>query len=82
MVLVLALCYRIKAGNSPEYLAENTMNFIKAANERPEIGMAFTTFQATVPQRFMDIDKEKALKLGVHLMIYILLLVHLWEVLM
>ncbi len=56
-----------RAGNSPEYLAENTMNFLKAANERPEIGVAFTTFQATVPQRFMDIDKEKALKLGVPL---------------
>jgi hydrophobic/amphiphilic exporter-1 (mainly G- bacteria), HAE1 family len=56
-----------RAGNSPEYLAENTMNFLKAANERPEIGVAFTTFQANVPQRFMDIDKEKALKLGVPL---------------
>ncbi len=56
-----------KAGNTPEYLAENAMKFIKAANERPEIGSAFTTFQATVPQRYMDIDKEKALKLGVNL---------------
>ncbi len=56
-----------KSGNSVDYLAQNTMNFIKAANERPEIGRAFTTFQANVPQRFMDIDKEKALKLGVKL---------------
>jgi HAE1 family hydrophobic/amphiphilic exporter-1 len=56
-----------KAGNTPEYLAQNAMNFIKAANERPEIGSAFTTFQAAVPQRYMDIDKEKALKLGVNL---------------
>ncbi len=56
-----------KAGRTPEYLAENTMKFIKAANERPEIGFAFTTFQATVPQRYMDIDREKALKLGVNL---------------
>ncbi len=56
-----------KAGNTPEYLSENTMKFIKAANERPEIGSARTTFQATVPQRFMDIDKEKALKLGIKL---------------
>jgi HAE1 family hydrophobic/amphiphilic exporter-1 len=56
-----------KGGNTPEYLAQNTMQFIKAANERPEIGKAFTTFQASVPQRYMDIDKEKALKLGVNL---------------
>jgi len=56
-----------RAGNTPEYLAQNAMKFIKAANARPEIGKAFTTFQAAVPQRFMDIDKEKALKLGVNL---------------
>jgi len=56
-----------KAGNTPEYLAENTMNFLKLVNERPEIARATTTFQATVPQRYMDIDKEKALKLGVRL---------------
>lgn len=56
-----------KGGNTPQYLAENTMKFIKAANERPEIGRASTTFQANVPQRFMDIDKEKALKLGINL---------------
>jgi HAE1 family hydrophobic/amphiphilic exporter-1 len=56
-----------KAGNTPDYLASNTMKFIKAANERPEIGKAFTTFQASVPQRYMDIDRVKALKMGVNL---------------
>ncbi len=56
-----------RAGNTPEYLASNAMKFIKAANERPEIGKAFTTFQANVPQRYMDIDREKALKLGIKL---------------
>lgn len=56
-----------KAGNTPEYLSQNAIKFLKAANERPEIGRAGTTFQANVPQRFMDIDKEKALKLGVPL---------------
>jgi len=56
-----------KGGNDPGYLATNTMKFIKAVNKRPEIGRAFTTFQANVPQRYMDIDKEKALKLGIKL---------------
>jgi HAE1 family hydrophobic/amphiphilic exporter-1 len=56
-----------KGGNKIEYLSSNTIKFIKAANEREEIGSAFTTFQANVPQRFMDIDKEKALKLGIKL---------------
>jgi HAE1 family hydrophobic/amphiphilic exporter-1 len=56
-----------KGGNSPDYLAENTQKFIAAANQREEIGQAFTTFQSNVPQRYMDIDKEKALKLGISL---------------
>ena len=56
-----------KGGNTPEYLAKNSMKFIQAANARPEIGRANTTFQANVPQRFMDIDKAKALKLGIKL---------------
>ena len=56
-----------KVGKTPEYLAAHTMKFIQAANARPEIGRAITTFQATVPQRYMDIDREKALKLGVNL---------------
>ena len=43
------------------------MAFIQAASARPEIGNAFTTFVASVPQRYMDIDREKALKLGVSL---------------
>ncbi len=56
-----------KGGNEPDYLAKHAMNFIKTANERPEIGRAFTTFQANVPQRYMNIDREKALKLGISL---------------
>jgi len=56
-----------RGGNDPNYLAQSTMKFLQAANARPEIGSAFTTFQAGVPQRFMDIDKEKALKLGIKL---------------
>jgi HAE1 family hydrophobic/amphiphilic exporter-1 len=49
------------------YLAENTRRFIEAAQKRPEIGTAFTTFQATVPQRFIDVNTEKVLKAGVSL---------------
>jgi HAE1 family hydrophobic/amphiphilic exporter-1 len=56
-----------KGGNTPSYLANNLAKFLKAANERPEIGKAFSTFQASVPQRYMDIDKEKALKMGINL---------------
>lgn len=56
-----------KGGNDPNYLSMNTMKFLKAVNEREEIGRASTSFQASVPQRYLDIDKEKALKLGIRL---------------
>ena len=56
-----------KGGNDPNYLAQNMMKFIKKANARPEIGSAFSTFQANVPQRYMNVDKEKALKMGINL---------------
>ncbi|HSN71745.1 MAG TPA: multidrug efflux RND transporter permease subunit [Steroidobacteraceae bacterium] len=54
-------------GNPPEYLAEQTQRFIQAASARPEIAGATTLFRASVPQIFLDIDKAKALKLGVPL---------------
>jgi len=56
-----------RGGKAPEYLAKQTLNFVQAAMKRPEIGSIFTTFRATVPQRFMEIDRDKVLKSGVSL---------------
>ncbi len=56
-----------KGGNTPEYLAQETRKFMQAAMQRPEIGAIFTTFRPNVPQRFMDIDTDKALKAGIPL---------------
>ncbi|MDX8339709.1 efflux RND transporter permease subunit [Draconibacterium sp. IB214405] len=56
-----------RGGNTPDYLAQNAALFMQAANAREEIANAFTTFQANVPQRYLNIDKEKALKMGVSL---------------
>jgi len=56
-----------KGGNTPDYLAKQTANFIQAAMQRPEIGSVFTTFRANVPQRYMEINKEKVLKAGISL---------------
>jgi len=56
-----------RGGNTPEYLAQESTKFIQAAMQRPEIGSVFTTFRANVPQRFMDIDTDKALKAGIPL---------------
>jgi HAE1 family hydrophobic/amphiphilic exporter-1 len=54
-----------RAGNTPEYLAEQTQRFIQAATQRPEIGGMITTYRASVPQIFMGIDDDQVLKLGV-----------------
>ncbi len=56
-----------RGGNNPEYLATNTNAFIQAAMARPEIGGAFSTYQASVPQKFIDINTDKVLKSGVAL---------------
>jgi len=56
-----------KGGNTPDYLAGQTMKFVQAAMKRPEIGSIFTTFRATVPQRYMEINRDKVLKAGIAL---------------
>ncbi len=56
-----------RGGNSPEYLAKHTDSFMEAALARPEIGSMFTTFRASVPQRYMEINRDKVLKAGIEL---------------
>ena len=56
-----------KRGNTPAYLMDQAVQFIQEASQRPEIGSIFTTFRATVPQRYIEINKDKALKAGVSL---------------
>ena len=56
-----------RAGNTPEYLAEQTTRFAQAATQRPEIAAVVTTFRPSVPQRYMEINREKVLKAGVAL---------------
>ena len=54
-----------KAGNTPEYLQQQTLAFVAAARKRPEIGRVNTTFNATSPQIRLEVDRQKAMKLGV-----------------
>jgi HAE1 family hydrophobic/amphiphilic exporter-1 len=56
-----------KGGNSPSYLAENSMKFLMAASKRPEVGSIFTPFRANVPQRYLNLNRDKALKAGIPL---------------
>ncbi len=56
-----------RAGNELNFLSENVTKFLEAAKKRPEIGSISTTFLPIVPQRFIDVDPDKALKQGVDL---------------
>jgi len=56
-----------RAGNTPEYLQQQTNAFVIAARKRPEIGRVNSTFNATSPQIRLEVDRQKAMKLGVPL---------------
>jgi HAE1 family hydrophobic/amphiphilic exporter-1 len=56
-----------RAGKDINFLADNLNKFMAAARKRPEIGMVTTTFIPSVPQEFINVDKDKALKQGVNL---------------
>ena len=56
-----------RGGNSPGYLAEQTQKFVAAASERPEIGKIYSLYRANVPQKSIQVDREKVEKLGVQL---------------
>ena len=60
-----SLMLQDRGGNTPQYLAEQTQAFIAAAQKRPEIKRIYTTFNAGTPQIKLDIDNDKAMKLGV-----------------
>jgi len=54
-----------RGGNTPQYLEQQTKAFIAAAQKRPEIKRIYTTYNAGSPQIKLEIDNEKAMKLGV-----------------
>jgi HAE1 family hydrophobic/amphiphilic exporter-1 len=54
-----------RGGNSPQYLAQQTQAFLAAAQKRPEIKRVYSTYNAGTPQIKLEIDNDKAMKLGV-----------------
>ncbi|GAB5468606.1 MAG: multidrug efflux RND transporter permease subunit [Rhodospirillales bacterium] len=59
--------YRLQAlgSQTPQEVAEAARSLIVAANARPEIASAYTTFAADVPSLYLDVDRVKAESLGV-----------------
>ncbi len=54
-----------RSGKDVQFLADNLNKFLAAARKRPELAQINTTFLPSVPQRFVDVDRDKALKQGV-----------------
>ena len=59
--------YRLQAMGSqtPQEIAEVTRSLIVAANARPEIASAYTTFSSDVPSLYLNVDRVKSESLGV-----------------
>jgi HAE1 family hydrophobic/amphiphilic exporter-1 len=56
-----------RSGKDVAFLWENTQRFMAEARKRPELARVTTTFVPTVPQIFVDVDRDKVLKHGVDL---------------
>ena len=54
-----------RSGGDVQFLSANLTKFMAAARQRPEIGSLSTTFLPSVPQQFLRVDRDKALKQGV-----------------
>ena len=54
-----------RSGGDVQFLAKNLATFMDAARKRPEIAQLSSTFLPSVPERFLDVDRDKVLKQGV-----------------
>jgi HAE1 family hydrophobic/amphiphilic exporter-1 len=56
-----------RSGKGIPFLAENLQKFLAAARKRPELAGVFTTALLSVPQVFVDVDRDQVLSQGVKL---------------
>ena len=56
-----------RSGQDSEFLVNNLNKFLEAARRRPEIGLVTTTYIPSVPQKYVEVDKEKVLKQGIQI---------------
>ncbi|HXJ95649.1 MAG TPA: multidrug efflux RND transporter permease subunit [Terriglobia bacterium] len=54
-----------RSGSNVQFLADNLAKFLAAARKRPEIGFIASTFLPDVPEKYVDVDRDKVLKQGV-----------------
>ena len=51
-----------RSGGSVELLAENLQKFLEACGKRPELAGVASQFSASVPQVYVEVDRDKVLK--------------------
>lgn len=56
-----------RVGRKPNELADTMDLVLDAANEAPEIALAYSTFRSSVPQVFLDVDRAQAKNAGVEI---------------
>jgi len=56
-----------RADRGAQYLADNVATFLAAARNRRELSRVTTTLLPSVPQTYVEVDRDKALKQGVAL---------------
>jgi HAE1 family hydrophobic/amphiphilic exporter-1 len=56
-----------RSGKDIPFLAANVTKYMEAARKRPEIASINTTFLPSVPQLYVDVDRDRVLKQGVEL---------------
>ncbi len=54
-----------RAGKDVQFLSSNLNKFLAAARKRPEFASLSTTFLPSVPQEFLEVDRDKVRKQGV-----------------
>ena len=55
-----------RAGRDIAFLDRNLKQFMQAARQRPELSNVQTTFLPTIPQVFVDVDRDKTISQGVN----------------
>src|SRR5258708_31068886 len=54
-----------RSGKDVQFRANNVSKVLAALRKRPEIGFAASTLLPSVPQQFVDVDRDKVIKQGV-----------------
>ncbi len=55
-----------RSGGTLDFLGDNVAKFLQAARKRPELTGVSTTYLASVPQMFADVDRAKVMRQGVN----------------